>query len=58
MECQFRNDIKEDPELQEYEPNDPLKPRDAFYGGKTNAITHYDMSKEEVLRYVDLTLSI
>ena len=54
-ECQFRKDIKENAELQEfydtYEPYEALKPREAFYGGRSNAITLYYMPKEgEVLR--------
>ena len=58
-ECQFRKDIKENAELQEfyatYEPYQALKPEDAFYGGRTNAIPLYYVPKEEVLRYVDFT---
>ena len=58
-ECQFRKDIKENVELQEfyatYEPYEALKSRDAFYSGRTNAITLYYVPKEEVLTYVDFT---
>ena len=56
-ECEFKKDIKEDDELKQffkaYEPYTPIKPRDAFFGGRTNAIIlyveHHDM------RYVDFT---
>ena len=40
-ECQLTKDLKEDEEMkqffEEYEIIDPLQPRDAFYGGRTNA---------------------
>ena len=60
MEAQLKNDIKEDPDLQEfyatYEPYNLLKPRDAFYGNRTNATTLYYVPKEgEVFRYVHFT---
>ena len=39
--CELKKELKEDEELnqlfQEYEIIDPLQPRDAFYGGRTNA---------------------
>ena len=39
--CELEKELKEDEELnqlfQEYEIVDPLQPRDAFYGGRTNA---------------------
>ena len=39
--CELKKDLEEDEELnqlfQEYEIIDPLQPRDAFYGGRTNA---------------------
>ena len=40
-ECKFKKEMEEDGEmkqfLEEHELVDPLQPRDAFYGGRTNA---------------------
>ena len=40
-ECELQKELEEDEELkqffEEYEIIDPLQPRDAFYGGRTNA---------------------
>ena len=40
-ECELEKKLKEDEEMKqffdEYEIVDPLQPRDAFYGGRTNA---------------------
>ena len=40
-ECELDKELKEDEEMKrffdEYEIVDPLQPRDAFYGGRTNA---------------------
>ena len=40
-ECEFKKEMNEDEEmkqfLEEHELVDPLQPRDAFYGGRTNA---------------------
>ena len=39
--CELKKDLEEDEEMKqffdEYEIIDPLQPRDAFYGGRTNA---------------------
>ena len=39
--CELKKDLEEDEELKQffdqYEIIDPLQPRDAFYGGRTNA---------------------
>ena len=39
--CELKKDLEEDEELkqffEQYEIIDPLQPRDAFYGGRTNA---------------------
>ena len=39
--CELKKELKEDEELNQffdqYEIIDPLQPRDAFYGGRTNA---------------------
>ena len=41
-ECDFRKDVEADEELkaffEENEPYFPIKPRDAFFGGRTKAI--------------------
>ena len=40
-QCELEKELKEDEEMKqffdEYEIVDPLQPRDAFYGGRTNA---------------------
>ena len=40
-ECELKKELKEDEQMKqffdEYEIVDPLQPRDAFYGGRTNA---------------------
>ena len=40
-ECELKKDLEEDEEMkqffEEHEIIDPLQPRDAFYGGRTNA---------------------
>ena len=40
-ECELEKELKEDEEMKQffdqYEIIDPLQPRDAFYGGRTNA---------------------
>ena len=40
-ECELKKEMEEDEEMKrffdEYEIVDPLQPRDAFYGGRTNA---------------------
>ena len=40
-ECELAKELEEDEELkqffEQYEIIDPLQPRDAFYGGRTNA---------------------
>ena len=59
-ECDFDLQIKHNPELSAYldslEVVEPLKPRDAFFGGRTGAASLYykvDRSKGEEIRYVD-----
>ena len=61
-ECDFDLQIKHNPELSAYldslEVVEPLKPRDAFFGGRTGAASLYykvDRSKGEEIRYVDVT---
>ncbi|GAV01658.1 hypothetical protein RvY_12336 [Ramazzottius varieornatus] len=57
-ECQFNQEAREDEELKEFVPMEPLHPRDAFFGGRTNGlklhhevgpgakILHYDVISE------------
>ena len=58
-ECQYNKMKKYDPDLmdflQDYNLVEPLKPRDAFFGGRTEAIkTHHRVEGEEKLKYVDI----
>ena len=43
--CEFAKEMKEDEEMKQFmedhELVDPLEPRDAFYGGRTNAAKLY-----------------
>ena len=59
-ECQFKAERLADPELQafyaQYEPYNDLIPRDAFFGGRTSAITlFYEPQEGESIHYVDFT---
>lgn len=61
-ECEWDRQVKSDPDLQAFlttlEIMDPLEPRDAFFGGRTNAATLYhkaDQSIGEQIKYVDVT---
>lgn len=59
-ECQFRAEIKQNDELksfhQHYLPYEPIEPRQAFTGGRVNAITlFYEPRPGEQIRYVDFT---
>ena len=59
-ECDFKADILSNPDLQQfyesYKPYEPIQPRDAFFGGRVNAITlFYEPKPEEQIRYVDYT---
>ena len=56
-ECELKKEMKEDEELKryidEYELVDPLHPREAFYGGRTNASKLYHECKgDEKIKYV------
>ena len=48
-ECELKKEMKEDEELKryidQYELVDPLHPREAFYGGRTNASKLYHECK-------------
>ena len=61
-ECEWDRRVKTDEELQAYlstlELVPPLNPRDAFFGGRTNAGTLFykaDETQGEQIRYVDVT---
>ncbi|XP_078364222.1 uncharacterized protein LOC144648571 [Oculina patagonica] len=61
-ECDWDWEVKTDLGLQEFLSTfnlvEPLNPRDAFFGGRTNAATLYykaDESQGEQIRYVDVT---
>ena len=61
-ECQWERLKETDASLKEFlssiEITPPLNPREAFFGGRTNAVSLYaktDQSKGEQIRYVDVT---
>ena len=60
-ECDFKAEMKNNEDLAEfysnsYAPQEPLQPRDAFLGGRTNAIRlFYESKPDEDIRYVDFT---
>ena len=61
-ECEWDREIKTDATLGEFVANfeivEPLEPRDAFFGGRTNAATLYHKADESVgeqIKYVDVT---
>ena len=59
-ECQWEKQKQENPDIQAYVANldfvEPLNPRDAFAGGRTNAIKLYHAVKpNEKIHYVDYT---
>jgi len=56
----IRNECKEDEMLQKYVKEMgtllPLEPRDAFYGGRTEAFTLYkEATDDEKIKYYDVT---
>jgi beta-xylosidase len=56
-ECEINRELKRDEEMKEYFDNydltDPLEPRHAFYGGRTNATKLFHECKDdEEIRYV------
>ena len=60
FECQFRNQMASDQELSTFADTvsiqGRLDPRDAFFGGRTNALRlHFKKSDDEVLKYYDIT---
>ena len=60
FECEFREEIKQDPDLKArfdaYQPYMPLEPREGFTGGRVNAIRlYYEPEPDEEKRFVDFT---
>ena len=59
-ECEFKKDKATDANLQAFlqdlELVPPLNPRDAFYGGRTGAVTHHCQVQEpDLIKYADAT---
>lgn len=61
-ECECDQEVKTNEDLQDFlstfELVDPLEPRDAFFGGRTNAVKlHHtaDVANGEEVKYVDVT---
>ena len=59
-ECEFKEENKMDPQLKaflsELEMEPPLKPRDAFYGGRTGAVhLHCKVQDADIINYSDVT---
>jgi len=59
-ECDFVKDLKTNPEMAAFVTSlnlqDPLNPRDAFFGGRTNAIKLYhEAAADEKILYKDVT---
>ena len=55
-ECELYKEMEQDEEMkryfEEYEIVDPLQPRDAFYGGRTNAAKlFHECQDDEEIRY-------
>ncbi|CAC5376018.1 unnamed protein product [Mytilus coruscus] len=59
-ECEFDKEVGSDTDLNKYVKSRtlhyPLEPREAFYGGRTEAFTMYkEATKEESIHYYDVT---
>lgn len=59
-ECIWKVELANDPALTAFVETlkftEPLQPRDAFFGGRTNAVSlHAEAEEEEEIRYVDFT---
>ena len=59
-ECDLNKRLEEDEEMRRYFEEhdfvDPLQPRDAFFGGRTNAAKLFHQCKDgERIKYVDFT---
>ena len=58
-ECEFENEKKTDQQLQDFLKSfdlvDPLNPRDAFFGGRTNTVClHAKTEDSESIKYIDI----
>ena len=58
-ECEFEDKLTKDPAMREYieslQLSEPLEPRDAFYGGRTNAIKLQHTAQDgDKIKYVDV----
>ena len=58
-ECEFRDELERNPEMEDFVDNlelpEPLHPRDAFFGGRTNAIKlHHVVEEDEQIKYVNV----
>jgi hypothetical protein len=58
-ECEYERCLKVNPEMKDFTQTlptvEPLNPRDAFYGGRTNAARLYhEAQPEETIKYVDV----
>ena len=61
-ECEYDKRYKEDPDFRtlvdpEFTNMDPLRPRDAFFGGRTNSTKLYqeiDETSNEEIKYIDV----
>ena len=56
--CDIERQLATEPEMKDFfdnfEISEPLEPRHAFFGGRTNATRlYYDVQPEEKIRYVD-----
>ena len=59
-ECELRAQMKADPEMKQFidsvQLHDPLDPREAFFGGRTNLIRMlYKCRPGELMEYLDFT---
>ena len=59
-ECEWDDEIKNNPELRQFldglEIAEPLRPREAFFGGRTNAVKlHHEVASGEKIKYIDVT---
>ena len=65
-ECDYDKRYKEDPDFRSLADSeltnlDPLRPRDALFGGRTNSTKLYqeiDESSNEEIKYIDVCFSI
>ncbi|KAJ8019801.1 putative DNA polymerase [Holothuria leucospilota] len=58
-ECEYETQVKSNPKMKAFvdaiEIRQPLQPRDAFFGGRTNAVKlHHVIGPGEVIRYIDV----